>query len=93
LTKQNIAVFNGFSGFSETIGEARDLTDTTAILPGYATVNLLASYSWKIGDSKLTTQFNVNNLLDKAFYPTSFGQDSIEVGAPRTFMGSVRIGY
>lgn len=70
-----------------------DLTATTAILPGYATVNLLASYAWKIGGSKLTTQFNVNNLLDKTFYPTSFGRDSIEVGAPRTFMGSVRIEY
>lgn len=173
LTKQNIAVFNGFTGFNETIGEARsaglevdakgeilpgwnmiasyaytpdalvtqgnpneinnrlrgvprhggslftsyefqtgalqgfklgggtvirssqhtDPTATTAILPGYATVNLLAGYSWKIGGSKLTTQFNVNNLLDKAFYPTSFGRDSIEVGAPRTFMGSVRIEY
>ncbi|PKD39835.1 TonB-dependent siderophore receptor [Methylomonas sp. Kb3] len=173
LTKQNVAVFNGNTGFSEAIGEARsagleldvkgeilpgwnvisayaytpDATTTrgnanevgqrfqgvprhggslftsyelqagilqglkfgggvivrssqhtdsntnTAILPGYSTVNLLTSYSWKVNGSKLTTQLNVNNLLDKPYYPASFGRDSIEVGAPRTFMGSVRVEY
>lgn len=34
-------------------------------LPGYATVNLLTSYSKNIGKAKITTQFNVDNLLDK----------------------------
>ncbi|AEG01282.1 TonB-dependent siderophore receptor [Methylomonas methanica] len=70
-----------------------DPTAATAILPGFATVNLLASYSWKVGGSKLTTQLNINNLLDKTYYPASFGRDSIELGAPRTFMGSVRLEY
>lgn len=173
LTKQNVAVFNGNTGFSEAIGEARsagleldikgeilpgwnvisayaytpdakttkgnaneigqrfqgvprhggslftsyelqtgilhglkfgggvsvrssqntDSNTNTAQLPGYATVNLMSSYSWKVGGSKLTTQLNVNNLLDKNYYPASFGRDAIEVGAPRTFMGSVRVEY
>lgn len=65
----------------------------TAILPGYTTVNLLTSYSWKVGGSKLTTQLNVNNLLDKEYFPTSFGRNNIEVGSPRTFMGSIRVEY
>jgi len=69
-------------------------TNNEVVLPGYATVNLLTSYSWKVGASKLTTQLNVNNLLDKEYYPASaFSRNSIEVGAPRTFMGSVRIEY
>jgi len=61
-------------------------------LPGYATVNLLASYSKNIGKTKLTTQFNVDNLLDKTYY-TSNGYSEISPLATRTFMGSVRIEY
>jgi iron complex outermembrane recepter protein len=53
----------------------------------------MTSYAWKVGGSKLTTQLNVNNLLDKNYYPASFGRDAIEVGAPRTFMGSIRVEY
>ncbi|MBD9360563.1 TonB-dependent siderophore receptor [Methylomonas fluvii] len=69
-------------------------TNNDVVLPGYATVNLLTSYSWKVGASKLTTQLNVNNLLGKEYYPASaFSRNSIEMGAPRTFMGSVRIEY
>lgn len=37
----------------------------TAQLPGYATVNLLASYGWKVGPTRVTAQLNVDNLLDK----------------------------
>ncbi|AEG01285.1 TonB-dependent siderophore receptor [Methylomonas methanica MC09] len=70
-----------------------DIDATTAVLPGYTTVNLLSSYSWKMGGSTLTTQFNINNLLDKEYFPSSFNRNGIEVGAPRTFMGSVRIEY
>jgi len=69
-------------------------TNNDVVLPGYATVNLLTSYSWKVGASKLTTQLNVNNLLNKEYYPAAaFSRNSIEVGAPRTLMGSVRIEY
>lgn len=173
LTKQNVAVFNGLTGFSEAIGEAQsaglevdakgeiipglnmiasyaytpeaivtrglasqidqrlrgvprhggslftsyefqsgtvqglklgggaiirssqhtDPLATTAILPGYTTLNLLASYSLKVGASKMTTQLNVNNLLDKEYFPTSFGRNNIEVGSPRTFMGSIKFEY
>ncbi len=70
-----------------------NVTDNTAVLPGYATVNLLASYGWKIGKTNLTTQFNVNNLLDKAYFPTSADRSDIQVGTPRTFMGSIRVEY
>ncbi|MGQ0593752.1 MAG: TonB-dependent siderophore receptor [Gammaproteobacteria bacterium] len=58
-------------------------------LPGYTTVNLLASYSMKVGATKLTTQFNVDNLLDKTY----FAGASIIPGAPRTFLGSIRIEF
>jgi iron complex outermembrane receptor protein len=74
--------------------QTTETTNRDVVLPGYATVNLLTSYAWKIGGSTLTTQFNVNNLLDKEYFPASaFSRNGIEVGAPRTFMGSVRIEY
>jgi iron complex outermembrane receptor protein len=41
-------------------------------LPGYATVDLLASYSKKIGKSKITAQLNINNLLDKYYYTSAY---------------------
>ncbi len=74
--------------------QTTETSNNDVVLPGYATVNLLTSYSWKVGGSKLTTQFNVNNLLDKEFFPTAaFSRNAIEVGSPRTLMGSIRIQY
>jgi len=61
-------------------------------LPGYATVNLLASYARNVGRTKITTQLNVDNLLDKTYYTSNTGNE-ISPLAPRTFMGSVRIEY
>ena len=71
-------------------------------IAGYATVDLLASYSLKIGKTKVTTQFNINNLLDKHYYTglltggvNSPGYNSgiVEFGQPRTFMGSIGVQF
>lgn len=64
-------------------------------LPGYALVNLLASYEFKVGKSRIITQLNVDNLLDKTYFPSSlgFGRSRIDFGAPRTVIGSVRVEF
>ncbi len=62
-------------------------------LPGYATVNILASYSKNIGKTKVTTQLNLDNLLDKTYYTSNGFGNEVSVLAPRTFMGSVRVEY
>lgn len=65
-------------------------------LPGYATVNLLASQSWHIGQTKLITQLNVDNLLDKGYFidtDDSTYAPRINFGMPRTFLGSVRLEF
>jgi iron complex outermembrane receptor protein len=63
-------------------------------LPGYVTVNLLTSYDWKIGKQKITTQLNVDNLLDKTYFSSSaFGANPVYYGQPRTFMGSVKVEF
>ena len=74
-------------------------------IPGYATVDLLAAYSMKVGKSKVSAQLNVNNLLDHEYYSqaqsyasslnTSAGYNAgfVAYGAPRTFMGSIRVEF
>lgn len=64
-------------------------------LPGYVLMNLMASYEFKVGKSKITAQLNVDNLLDKNYFPTSngFGRNRIDVGSPRTFLGSVKVEF
>lgn len=64
-------------------------------LPGYATVNLLASYSMKVSHSKVTTQLNVDNLLNKYYFDSSTNStyQGNYPGAPRTVLGSVRVEF
>jgi iron complex outermembrane receptor protein len=73
-------------------GQRQGNPGNTYQLPGYATINLLTSYSKKIGKTKVTTQFNLDNLLDKTYYTSNTGNE-ISPLATRTFMGSVRIEY
>jgi iron complex outermembrane receptor protein len=61
-------------------------------LPGYATANLLASYTRNVGKTKVTTQLNVDNLLNKIYYTSNTGNE-ISPLASRTFMGSIRVEF
>ncbi len=67
--------------------------DNSFQLPGYGRVDLLAAYEWKVGPSKLTAQFNVENLLDKEYFTSAGRRNQIIPGAPRSFIGSLRIEY
>jgi len=63
---------------------------------GYATVDLLTAYSWKVGKSKVTAQLNINNLLDKTYFPDAYWCDACStrtIGAPRSFLGSVKLEF
>ncbi|WP_347987628.1 TonB-dependent receptor [Methylomonas sp. AM2-LC] len=66
-------------------------------IPGYATLDIMTSYHFKVGKSKLTAQLNVNNLLNKYYYTgiyTNFtGVDAVDFGTPRSFMGSIGIQF
>lgn len=63
-------------------------------MPGYVRVDALLGYTWNVGRSKITTQFNINNLLDKTIYETSaFGGYLVQPSAPRTFMGSIKVEF
>lgn len=62
-------------------------------LPGYATLNLLASYEMKVASSKVTLQLNANNILDKTYYTGTNTGSMIGIAVPRTFLGSIKVEF
>jgi iron complex outermembrane receptor protein len=79
-------------------GQVACCSDPAYTIPGYATVDLLAAYSRKVGKSKVTVQLNVDNLLDKHFYTglntAPFTNSAfLDFGASRTFMGSIGVQF
>jgi len=63
-------------------------------LPGYATMDAMAAYTLPVGKTRLTTQVNLNNLLDKGYYTgAGYGRNSINTGEPLSVMGSVRLQF
>ena len=62
-------------------------------VPGYATVSLLISHALALAGTRITTQLNVENLLDKTYYRGTNTGHQIGIGAPRTFLGSMRIEF
>ena len=68
-------------------------------LPGYVRLDAFAAYKMKVGLTKVTTQFNIRNLLDKRYYESTdpslntSPNLSIAPGAPLTATGSIRIEF
>lgn len=80
----------GANARSKAYGDRLDSYHT----PGYATVGLMAAYSWMFDKNKLTAQLNVENLLDTRYYPEGTRSAvQVDVGAPRTFRGSIRMEF
>ncbi|WGS85479.1 TonB-dependent receptor [Methylomonas sp. UP202] len=77
----------------QAVGQRQIGFNEIAQAPGYATVNLMASQLWKVGKSRITAQLNVDNLLDKTYTGSIFSYGPSYYGAPRTFMGSVKVEY
>ena len=74
-------------------GQSQGTNDNTFQLPGYVTMNLLASYGINVRGKHVTFQLNANNLLDKTYYSGTNTGSMIGVGTPRFFMGSVKVEF
>jgi iron complex outermembrane receptor protein len=61
--------------------------------PGYVTINLMAGHTWNFGKTHVTAQLNADNLLDKTYLGGLYSYGMGLYGAPRTFMGSIRLEY
>ncbi len=93
----------GAKGFSAGVGVY--LTDKRAAnsansfyLPGYGRVDSMLKYQHRVGPSNVTVQFNIENLLDKDYYASNNGAGNFVIqqtmpGAPRTYMGSVKVEF
>ncbi|MGZ0077081.1 TonB-dependent siderophore receptor [Methylomonas sp. YC3] len=96
--------FSGFGahGFSSGIGvflasdRAGNIANTFD-LPGYARVDAMLKYKRQVGPSKVTLQFNIENLTDKDYMASSNGygnnENQVIPGTPRTFLGSVKVEF
>lgn len=64
-------------------------------LPGYGRLDALVKYQLPVAKAKTTLQFNVENLLDHRYYASTVGWSPafVNPGAPRTFMGSVKVEF
>ncbi|MDD1619975.1 MAG: TonB-dependent receptor [Methylococcaceae bacterium] len=80
-------------------GQRQGDNDNTFVLPGYARLDAFASYTYQLGKSRLVTQLNVRNLLDKTYYESTDPFQNapprvgIYPGAPLTAMGSIRLEF
>ena len=61
-------------------------------LPAYVIGNLMASYQMKMGATLVTAQLNVHNISNEKYHHSN-GFNLIIPGAPRTFLGSLRVEY
>ena len=65
-------------------------TSNTVRLPGYARVD--AAVFWKPLDD-LRVQLNVENLLDREYFPTAHSNNNISPGSPRAFTLGLHYGF
>ncbi|MBG0812444.1 TonB-dependent siderophore receptor [Methylosinus sp. H3A] len=79
------------------VGERQGDNNSSFQVPGYARVDTMIQYElpaflvpWA---KKATAQLNVRNLLDTTYYSTATSRTAIYPGAPRTFMGSLRLEF
>ncbi|MDR4501823.1 MAG: TonB-dependent receptor [Nitrospirales bacterium] len=69
-------------------------TANTFQLPGYGRVDTLVRYQFPFYKARMAFQLNVYNLFDKTYYESTIGDRfSTTPGAPRTFLGSIRVEY
>jgi len=80
-------------------GQRQGNNENTFQLPGYARLDALLGYKWKVGKSLLTTQLNIRNLLDKTYYdstdPVNNADPTLSIypGAPLSFYGTVKVEF
>ena len=92
---------NGFSVGLGTVaaGQREGNIDNSFQLPGYVRMDAFAAYRWNIKKTKVTTQFNIQNLLDKQYYASTDPESNVSPalgvmpGAPLMAIGSLRVEF
>ena len=68
------------------------VTYLTDRIPGWATVNVMAGYTWKFERARLVAQLNINNLFDKKYF-VSVNPSQALPGAPITVLPLLRLEF
>jgi iron complex outermembrane receptor protein len=91
--------FKGLSlgGGVTAVGQRQGDNNNSFQLPGYARIDLMAL--WRLPSDlapwakNVTLQLNVKNLANTTYYTNALDRFSIYPGAPRTFLGSLRVEF
>ncbi|MEI8209980.1 MAG: TonB-dependent receptor [Methylococcales bacterium] len=68
-------------------------------LPGYVRMDAMAAYAFYIKKTRVTTQFNIKNLLDKTYYDSADAgmntapRNGVYPGAPLMAFGSIKVEF
>ncbi|KAF2989077.1 hypothetical protein MJC1_03815 [Methylocystis sp. MJC1] len=87
---------SGGLGLAGSVSASSDQLGDTAnsfVLPGYTLLNGMVAYTTKIENFTVTAQLNVKNITDTVYYPSASSRSTITTGAPRTFLGSLRVEF
>ena len=60
-------------------------------LPGYVRIDAMAAYRFKLGKAPLALQFNVQNLFNEQYIEATDNGTNAYPGAPRLFIGSIKV--
>jgi iron complex outermembrane receptor protein len=94
VTKGRLSGLNFGTGVA-VAGQKQGDNANTFQLPGFVRWDASVGYAFKNGPggSRISTQLNVYNLLDKAYYLGSSNRFNIQPAQPITFVGSVKIEF
>lgn len=69
-------------------------------MPGFVRMDAFANYKLKVGPTRVTTSFNLRNLLDKEYYESTepnganvTSNNGVHPGVPLTAIGSVKVEF
>ncbi|WP_246659902.1 MULTISPECIES: TonB-dependent siderophore receptor [Methylosinus] len=86
---RGLSVAGGVNVSSDQLGDPAN----SFVLPSYALLNGMIAYTTKIAGFNVTAQLNVKNITDTVYYPSAGSRTTIMTGAPRTFLGSLRVEF
>lgn len=80
-------------GGARYVGKREGDDENTFTIAGYTVADMFVRWDTQLMGQKTRLQFNVNNLFDKQYYPSSAGAIRVNVGASREFRLSASVAF
>jgi iron complex outermembrane recepter protein len=62
-------------------------------LPGFTRWSTLIAYKWRARDTQMSAQVNIDNVFNTRYYESISGTYTVMPGAPRRWLGSLRVEF